>query len=297
MIEDHTPSPGIRPWRIAGLGVFVLILTLFVGGVWSILLIANLTTSPAIPWAVFVMGLLLWLLWQYLDGKGLPRSTSAARHRYLRAHFVSRPIFLWSMAAGLLSIIALTGLWIVLFQLVKVPGNAVPDLSKYPLLTVILAILMASLSGAVIEEACFRGYFQSALETKVGGLTAILVSALVISPGHGLTQGFVWTTMLFYFFVDSTFGVLAYLCNSILPGIILHTIGLLIFFTWIWPFDASRRFVSEQGADLWFWIHVAQTLLFTALAILAFRQLATVSHLSKRVFENSPRRTQRDTKV
>jgi membrane protease YdiL (CAAX protease family) len=176
----------------------------------------------------------------------------------------------------MLSIVALTGLWIVLFQLVKVPGNRLPDFSSYPLLTVVFALLMASIVGAVTEEAGFRGYLQSVLEREVSGPAAIVSAALLLAPGHGLTQGFVWPTLLFYFFVDVMFGVTAYLTKSIRPGIVVHTIGLLTFFTLVWPSDATRRLVSESGADTWFWVHIVQVLLFTLLAILAFRRLAQV---------------------
>jgi len=281
MNKEYSPKFGVRISTLFGLGIFALVLTVLTGGVWTVLLIANLATSPAIPWAVIVMAVLLWLMWQYLDGKGWPRSTSAARHRYLRAHQVSRPVLMWSMAAGMFSIIALTGLWIVLFQLVEEPGNALPDFSKYPLLVVILVLFMASLAASVAEEACFRGYFQSALEARVGGFAAILIAILVISPGHGFTQGFVWPTMVFYFFVDAVFGTLAYLCDSILPGIVVHTIGLFIFFAGIWPFDASRHLVSNGGADVWFWLHMGQTVIFAILAFLAFRQLARITNLHR----------------
>ena len=39
-----------------------------------------------------------------------------------------------------------------------------------------------------------------------------------------------WPTLLWYFFAHVMFGVLAYLTNSILPGIVIHGMGLLIFF-------------------------------------------------------------------
>src|ERR1700731_2963466 len=116
----HSPSsPRNRFFRIALLGLLALVLTMVAGGVWSALLVANLATSPAIPWAVVVMGLILWLVWQYLGGRWGPRSTAEARRRSLRANPVSRQVFAWALAAGLLSIAALTGFWIVLFQLVK----------------------------------------------------------------------------------------------------------------------------------------------------------------------------------
>jgi len=258
-------------------GTLALGLTLLAGGIWSALLITNLATSPAIPWAVIVMAVLLWLMWQYLGGKWPPRRTSEARRGYLRATPVSGPAFAWALVAGALSIVALAGLWIVLFQLVKAPGNAPPSFSGYPLLTVALVLLMASLLGAVTEEAGLRGYLQVFLEREVGGPAAIVIVSLVIAPGHGQTQGFVWSTLLFYFFVDVMFGVTAYLTKSILPGIVVHTIGLLTFFTLVWPNDAARSLVGKSGADAWFWMHAAQAIIFSALAILAFRHLKRVT--------------------
>ena len=41
-------------------------------------------------------------------------------------------------------------------------------------------------------------------------------------------------------------------------------------------YDATRQLVWEGGADRWFWIHVAQAIIFTVLAIPAFVRLARV---------------------
>jgi hypothetical protein len=46
-------------------------------------------------------------MWQYLNGKWWPRSTSAARRRYLRANPVSGQVFAAALLAGVLSIVAL----------------------------------------------------------------------------------------------------------------------------------------------------------------------------------------------
>lgn len=43
-------------------GALAFALTVVAGGVWTVLLISNVATSPAIPWAVVVMALLLWLM-------------------------------------------------------------------------------------------------------------------------------------------------------------------------------------------------------------------------------------------
>jgi hypothetical protein len=92
-----------------------------------------------------------------------------------------------------------------------------------------------------------------------------------------LSQGFVWPTFLFYLCVDVMFGVTAWLTDSILPGIVTHFIGLLIFFTLVWPYDAARRAGGTGGSDFWFWIHTGQACLCGALAVLAYRHLAKVT--------------------
>ena len=266
-----------RVWKALGFGLLALSLTVVGGGVWSALLIANLATSPAVPWCVVAMAGVLWATWRYLGGHGPPERTAETRRRSLRARRVSGPVLAWSLAAGALSIAALTGLWIVLFQLAKAPGNALPDYSKYPPLTVALVLIMASLVGAVTEEAGFRGYLQGFLEREFGGRAAIVATSLMMAPGHALTQGFVWSTMLFYLFVDAMFGVTAYLTDSIVPGIAIHAAGLLTFFALIWPYDPGRLRVAEAGADGWFWAHVAQAAVFAGLAALAFRRVAGIS--------------------
>jgi len=258
-------------------GALAFVLTVFTGGIWTVLLISNAATSPAIPWAVAVMALLLWMMWQYLGGKWGPRSTSQARRRYLRARPLSGQVFAWALVAGLLSIVALVGYWIVLFQLVKIPARVLQNFSGYPLLTVVLVLVMASLVSSLAEEVGFRGYFQGILEQKVSGPVAIVIAALLIAPAHGLTQGFLWPILLWYFFVDVMFGGMAYLTKSILQSAVVHSIGLLIFFTLVWPYDAQRRLIWGTGANTGFWIAAAQAIIFTVLALLAFIRLARVT--------------------
>jgi membrane protease YdiL (CAAX protease family) len=260
--------------RAIGLGAISFLIAVFPGGVWTGLLIANLRTNPKIPWAVVAMGLLLWLMCRYLNGGGPPRTTTATRHRLLRAAPVSAPLFGWAMLAGIFGIIALAGLWIVLLDLVRLPPHVLPDFSKYPLFTSATVILMACLVSSLPEEAGFRGYFQSFLEEKLSGPLAIVIGAIALAPAHCLTQGFLWPVALFYFLVDSMLGTIAYLTKSILPGIAVHFIGLLIFFTWIWPYDATRVLLSEGGAKRWFWIHVAQMVICGGVALVAFWKLS-----------------------
>jgi membrane protease YdiL (CAAX protease family) len=291
-MEEERPF-ATRTFKVAGFGLLAFAITTLAGGIWSALLVTNLRSSPAVPWSVLAMALLLWLMWSYLGGSGWPRSTSEARRRYLRANRRSGRTYLWSWVAGVLSVVALAGYWIVLFQLVKMPPNALSDVSSYPRITVALMILMGSLVSPLMEEAGFRGYFQVALEREFRGPVAVAISSVLFALAHGPTQGFLWPKLLFYFLVGVAFGATAYLTNSILPAIPVHVVGLLIFFTLVWPHDAERRLVWDSGTVSWFWIHVAQAIVFTGLAVWAFQRLARVSIRDTPSEENPASRLQK----
>ena len=135
-----------RPWygRIltaawaAVLGIFI---GLFGQGVWSALIAANLMTTPAIPWAVGVMAVVLWIIWQYLGGKWWPHSTSASRRERLRANPLPANVFAWAVIAGALSIVAQAGWWMLISRFENVSASILPDMSEYPWLTTTLAVL------------------------------------------------------------------------------------------------------------------------------------------------------------
>jgi membrane protease YdiL (CAAX protease family) len=270
------PSISARIRSVAWSAILAFLILGLGQGVWGALLVSNLRTSPAIPWAVAVMFLILWLMWQYLGGKGWPQSTSETRRRYLRANRVSGQEWAWGMLAGVLSIVALAGYWIVMFRLVKMPGNVLPDFSKYPMMTVVLVLVMASLVSPFTEESAFRGYCQVILEREFRGPVAVLISSVLFALAH-VTQGFLWPKLLVYFLAGVVFGATAYFTASILPGMAVHIIADLTFFVLVWPYDAKRQLVWAGGADRWFWLHTVQAIIFTALAVIAFSRLARVS--------------------
>ncbi len=247
-------------------------------GIWSLLITTNLGTTPALPWAVVLMAVILWLMWQYLGGRWWPRRTSAARRNYLRGRPVSRPAFLWGLAASILSLIALAGLWVVLVELVGMGGNpTIPNYSRYPHLIVILGLLMGSLVSPITEEAAFRGYAQVRLERVFPAGAAIVIASLLFMLWHGPTQGFVWSKLLFYFLVGVAFGTTAYLTDSSLPALPAHILGDLTFFFFIWPQDAARPLVWRDGTNPGFWFCLSLSLVFAVLAILAYRRLSKIT--------------------
>jgi membrane protease YdiL (CAAX protease family) len=196
---EEERSFATRVLSIIGFALLAFAIAILAGGVWSALLVTNLRSNPTVPWSVPVMALLLWLMWSYLGGKGWPQSTSNARRRYLRANRRSARTYLWSFAAGGLSVVALSGYWIVLFRLVKMPPNALPDMSSYPRMTVALMILMGSSVAPFMEEAGFRGYFQVALE---GGGSRF-------GRGHHLLPGLCLRALLPWHLVAKAFDLLS----------------------------------------------------------------------------------------
>jgi membrane protease YdiL (CAAX protease family) len=257
--------------------VLAALVTAIVSGVWAALLLANLRVGPAIPWSAAAMALLLWALWSFLGGRWGPARSRDERRRLLRAGPLSPRIMIWAVVAGVTWIVFLAGFWIVLHQLVATAPNRLPDFSKTPMVMLIATLIMASIAGAVSEEAGFRGYFQGTLERQGLGAFSILASALLMAPEHAVTQGFVWPTLLFYLLVDAMLGALAYITKSIRPGIVVHAVGLFVFFGLIWPHDKDRGVIWRHGADLWFWIHAGQIVVFAVLSGVAFVHLARLA--------------------
>jgi membrane protease YdiL (CAAX protease family) len=252
----------------------VAFLILLVGQtIWASVLAVNFKSSPrTMPWSVPAMAVVLWLLWQYLGGHWSPRSTSESRKRALRANPVSASVLTGALLAGVLSIIALAGLWIVFVRLVKTPANVLDDPSEYPLLTVALVVSMSSLVSPIVEEIAFRGYCQQILERHFSGKIAVLLSSLLFMLAH-TNHGWYLSKLTVYFLAGVVFGAIARLTNSILTSVPVHIFGDLTFFILIWPRDSARVLVRVGGADKWFWIHLAQAILFAAFALLAFQRL------------------------
>lgn len=90
-----------------------------------------------------------------------------------------------------------------------------------------------------------------------------------------MTQGFVWPTLAWYFLADLLFGALSLLTRSILPGIAVHAIGLLAFFSLVWPTDRYRHVVSLSQEPALFWVELALCFLLVAASLIVFRQIAT----------------------
>lgn len=255
--------------------VAAIAITLVPQGVWLALMMANLRSLPSFPWSILVMAGFLVLGAQYLGGRWGPSRTVGARRQSLRATVVSLEVFRWAMLAGALSLTALAGVWIVFASIVRMPGSVLPDLSRYPRWTAVLAVAMGALISPLCEQAGIWGFWQGALERRWSASTAIVVTSIAFALMPHPPPGAAFAPKLVFFFLTGlTFSTLAYLTNSILPGIPVHAFGLLTFFVLVWPDDPSRRLITSSGTDAWFWVHVTQIIVFAVLAVWAFGRLA-----------------------
>jgi membrane protease YdiL (CAAX protease family) len=160
-------------------------------------------------------------------------------------------------------------------RIVRMPGNVLPDMSQYPWPTTVLLVVTGSLIGPVMEQAGFWGYGQVMLEREFRPPVAILILSVLFAVGPHPPMGSpLWPKFVFYFLTSVMFGAMALFTNSILPGLVVHIVGDLTFFTVVWPHDPTRPLVGESGTDAWLWLRVAQTIVFTTLAVLAFARLA-----------------------
>jgi hypothetical protein len=187
-------------------------------------------------------------------------------------------VFGWAILAGSFAVIALTGAWILLAQIIRMPGNVLPPMGNVPWTVVALAVGMGALISPVCEQAGIWGYGQTMLRRQFTAATTVMLSALIFSVApHPPFHVPLLPKIAFFALTGLVFSVLAELTNSILPGLVVHILGLLSFFTLIWPNDPTRRLISNGGADVWFYAHVGQVVVFTLLAILVFSRLSRTS--------------------
>ena len=253
---------------LATLAAFAIVL---VGQtLWGVMAIANVKLTPAIPWSVAVMPLVLAAMVAFLTGRIGPKRES--RRKMVPLAPVSAKAWGWSLAAGGAAVIAAAALWTVMATIVRVPPNILPDLKAVPLTTVIPMLLVGIAAAPLSEEIAFRGYAMSLLRRQFSPIVGLMITSLIFAAVH-LTQGLSAPKLLVYFLAGLTFGFIALRTGSLIPAMVVHSFGDLTFFTMVWSHDAGRRLIGEGGADGWFFANLALIAIFTPLALLGFRQL------------------------
>jgi membrane protease YdiL (CAAX protease family) len=252
--------------------VIAAFLALLAGNLpWGVLATANARLNPSFPWAALVMACYIWLLWRWLGGRG--------RRGHLRANPLRGRVWGWSLLAGASGLLALVELLSVLGRLVSAPQQQIPSHTPYPFLFALSALVMSGVVSGVFEEASFRGFLQAPLEQRYGPAIAIAVTSLFFALIH-LTHGLALLAFLlpYYLAVSVVYGILSWRTGSILPGMVLHSIGDAVgnVIAWRRGPPVARPLVWRTGADWHFVLALSAAIILAFVAARAFRRIEAV---------------------
>ena len=246
-------------------------------------IIANLRTTPRVPWMIVPTALWLWLFWWYLRGGGWPRQTAESRKHALRGDSLPARVWGWALLAGTFGIASTLALGFATLRVAGVTreGFASPiNLSNYPMLSVICAIASISATAGVVEEAGFRGYMLSPIQRRHGWIVGILITGFMFFLDHHFSHAYATFAFLpFFLAISIVHGLLVKYSGSIRPSVVLHGIAdflvIPIMYGLVGLFSVTP--VSQTGFDAELAICLALTLFFALAAVVPFRRLAIIS--------------------
>jgi membrane protease YdiL (CAAX protease family) len=277
----------LRLWLllpVAARAVMTVFLVMLAGSLLpQILLAVNLEATPRIPWAAGLVPIHLWLVWQYLKGRGAPRTTARTRLDRLTAAPLSRRLWRWSLLSGAFMGVGLRMLLDLGRRLSPRPGEGLSspeELAAAPPATVAAFLLATSLIAGVVEEAAFRGYLQRPIEVRHGPVAAVVAVAAAFMLAHvqpGAPNPLHWLAIApAYLLGSAAFSVLVLLTRSIVPGILVHVAVDVagLFQYWLLGVPPS---VWISGADAGFKVRCGLLVAAAARTIWAYRALARVA--------------------
>ena len=227
------------------------------------------------------MIVLLWLLWQFLDGRIGPAAGMNARRRLLNASRLPGAVWAWALTAGGFAMIAMAMIDTHSFQVGRgITSNSAlaGGFAELPLATGITFMLVTSLLAAVVEESAFRGYMQSDLRQRFGIPSTTIMVALAFATFHvyGRTIAAWLDGFADWVAISVIFSILVYLTGSILPALVCHFAVDAALFSLDWFNDPLRclRAAVPRCSISW---GAAICILSAFLSALAFRQLTKVA--------------------
>jgi membrane protease YdiL (CAAX protease family) len=254
-----------------------LLIGLTAANLWTVFLF-----TLGVPLAALVEVAFLTLYVWWAAGGGPPHSTQSARANSFRRSKLSAAQWCWGLVAALFFAATVHASIVLLFRLVPFPVEAFRrgyDLSIIPSIPLRwLTVIISAASAGICEETGFRGYMQRPIEQRHGAASAIFVSSLFFWAVH-LTKA--WSTpgmVPIVFGAGVLLGLLAWSAQSLIPGMIAHTLMDIGLFAYWWTGLAgtfTARPSSETGADGAFLIAIAvfaASLLIVLLAISRLRQ-------------------------
>lgn len=221
---------------------------------------------------------LLWLLWQFLDGRIGPQTSADSRHLLLRRTPLPAAVWTWSLIAGGFAMIATAMIDTHSVQFGRdatLNAALVVGFTGLPHQTGITFAVAASLLAAVVEESAFRGYMQTDLCRRFRPANAIAMVAIAFAIFHlyGRTLQQWISGFLDWVAISVIFSLLVLITGSILPGVVCHFTVDVALFSLDWFEDPLRGLrVAVPG------LHVSRGLVVccaaATLSVMSFRKLS-----------------------
>jgi membrane protease YdiL (CAAX protease family) len=222
---------------------------------WNALVVANLQTSPDIPWCVPTGLAYLWVMFRFFNGRWGFRSTADARRRSMGARRLTSPEWRSIAFACVAAFVLVLSFSMLFHRLIAIPAD--PDLPAMPWWTLYPALIMVSIVAGVSEEAGFRGYMQGSLTKRYGPGIAIGITSLVFWLVH-LNHPSGVARFPSLVMAGVVFGALTFVSRSILPSMVTHAIVDIVAFvgttsgigpTSLWEPPP----IGTSGPDVGFW--------------------------------------------
>ena len=199
------------------------------------------------PWAILPTAACLWIYLKFFSGKPNFRATRLTPAIW-RKGFLLAALF----------VVIVQSSFVVTYRLIEFPAAQFTAdykiVDTFPVWQAWLILITGSIVAGICEELGFRGYMQTPMEKKYGPVIAILVTSLIFTATH-LSHTWAHPILPHIFFASVLLGLIAWRTNSLLPGIIGHSI-LDIFDYSIWWTDLTggftRRPIAVTGIDAHF---------------------------------------------
>jgi membrane protease YdiL (CAAX protease family) len=187
--------------------------------------------------------------WALLQGRIGPRRSASARRALLHAGPIGPRTWIRALSAGVPAMATMFFLDSHACMVLPVVWNGLPvigEVARLPLAVGIPFGLVSCAVAAVAEEAAFRGYMQSDLETRFGRLFSWLAVAVAFAGFHLVGRSFAdWRAgLLNWIAISLVFSALTDWSGSLLPAIVCHFVvdAALLSLDWLDPkYDPFRR--------------------------------------------------------
>ncbi|MHA1966165.1 MAG: CPBP family intramembrane glutamic endopeptidase [Candidatus Hodarchaeales archaeon] len=243
-------------WKKIPFLIRAIIIGVLVCEIGIITWLVTMTFIPA-PWSFFIMIGAFWLYWKYFSGGGRPHSTVEARKFRFRSIKMSQDVWKWGLVAALLLVVIIQSTLVLTFRIIDFPQETFIlgiNYDDYPLWAVVIFIIMVAFEAGLFEEVGFRGYMQTPLERRYGAKIGIVITSIMFVVSH-LHQVWAPPVLIHIFLYSALWGILAYASDSLIPGIISHTIVDIFSFSYWWSGLAERftmQTIFQAGIDVHF---------------------------------------------